>query len=83
MFGEKIEKRTLPVVVYTTSGHKIEGNVYFHANVRLIDEMNQPERQYLAVSSATVTSTLNEVSKQHEFIILNKREIVCIAPLDG
>ena len=85
MFDEKIEKKTIRAVAHTASGLKVEGSIFVHKDIRLIDEMNRPDRAFLAISEAVVTASSRAPSDDGatrcDFIILNKQQINCIAPL--
>ncbi len=83
MLVDKIEKRSLRVALYTTSRLKVEGPMFVAKGIRLIDELNLEDRNFVGISQAAVTYLDAGETMQHEFVIVNKREIVCIIPLDA
>ena len=57
--------------------------MFVSKSIRLIDELNLEDREFVGISHAAVTYLDAGETTEHEFVIVNKREIVCIIPLDA
>jgi hypothetical protein len=80
VFSEKVVKKTIRASVYTTGQMKVDGLLYVVQSLRLIDDLNQSDRDFLAVTEVTLTSLNDGSVSTHELMLLNKREIISIIP---
>ena len=82
MLLDKVDKKSVRAMVYVADKMKIEGLIFVSKSIRLIDELNVAQREFLAVSQATVTS-LDSGELPQGFVILRKQAITCILLQDG
>ena len=78
MFADRVEKKTVRVSVYTTGQLKLEGRIFVPKALRLIDELNASHQEFIAVADAEVSSLDSPAGSSQGFMLLNKRQIVCI-----
>jgi len=76
-FSEVVAKKILKATIQTTVS-RIEGYLYILPTRRLLDELNQTESNFLAVTDARITNEegLNNVS----FLVVRSDQIVWIIP---
>ena len=78
----KVQKKTEPVVIMTTNNLKIEGKMFVATEMRMSDELNVPQRKFVAFENATVTALGSQESYTRPILVVNKDQIVCIWPAD-
>ncbi len=83
MLLDKVDKKSVRATVYAADKMKIEGLIFVSKSIRLIDELNVAQREFLAVSQATVTSLDSGAVTAQGFVILRKQAITCILLQDG
>lgn len=77
--GVRAVKEKIAVIVLTTS-YRVEGEMHVVPGGRLLDEINK-EREFIPITNATIY----DVTGEHpvvtlDFIAINKRLIVMLAP---
>ena|SRR5258708_7444869 len=81
IFTERVRKTRVEVRIMTVQG-EVHGYVHMIPDQRVRDLLNDGSEQFIAVTDVTmkVPGTMERVSA--DFIALNKRHIVSVAPLD-
>lgn len=81
---DKIERKKLKTVIFTTNNLKIEGEIFTSPEIRLIDDFNASHRKFIAIANAKVYISYESDNAKYEinFLILNKDEIICAFPLE-
>ena len=78
IFTNIIAKEPLKVTIQTAT-NQLEGNIYIRPEERLKDEMNQYD-QFIAVTDVKIYNLQHEIVMESKFIILNRDQIIWIAP---
>lgn len=85
MIIDKIEKKKVNAVIFTTNGLEIKGGVFLHVGLDLIGELNAAHKKFYAVSNAQISTLYGDIEVKYEqkILILNKDEIVCALLLEN
>ena len=78
-FTVVINKEPIRVNIRTLSG-RIEGVLHLHPSNRLVDELNQGETPFMAITQVTVSADGEEIGLP--FLVLRKDTIEWIFPSD-
>ena len=84
MSDDDAKREKVKVLIYTSTHHRIEGEIVIHEGYRgrLSDVLNDG-RVFLAVSDAKLFDTANGVQISHSrFLSLNKSAASVIVPVD-
>ncbi len=82
MDTDKIAKKTITAVLFTSDNLKIEGKVFVTQPIRLVDELNRTEKTFIALGDATITILESQETIQRDVVLVNKTNIACISPLE-
>ena len=78
-YTDIVHKDEVATLIQTTA-NLIHGHIYLRAGLRLIDELNGKQEQFIAVTEAEVYNANGQVLVRSEFLTLNKNQIVWVRP---
>ena len=78
-YTDIIHKDEVATLIQTTA-NLIHGHIYLRAGLRLKDELNGTQEQFIAVTEAEVYNANGQVLVRSEFLTLNKNQIVWVRP---
>ncbi len=82
MDTDKISKKTVNAILFTSDNLKIEGKVFVTQPIRLVDELNRTEKKFIAMGDATITLLGSQETIQRDVVLVNKANIACISPVE-
>lgn len=85
----KVEKEKRKVCIFCSEGFLVKGFVHINPGERIIDFINDPKEEFIAITSVEFYSTkevrsfkmINELAKKKSSVILNKQAIRLIEEL--
>lgn len=82
MDPDKIAKKTITAILFTSDNLKIEGKVFVTQPIRLVDELNRTEKKFIAMEDVTITILGSQETIQRDVVLVNKANIACISPVE-
>lgn len=82
MDPDKIAKKTVNAILFTSDNLKIEGKVFVTQPIRLVDELNRTEKKFIAMEDVTITILGSQETIQRDVVLVNKANIACISPVE-
>lgn len=82
MDTDKISKKTVNAILFTSGNLKIEGKVFVTQPIRLVDELNRTEKKFIAMGDVTITILKSQETIQRDVVLVNKTNIACISPVE-
>lgn len=80
-YTEVVRKDEIPALIQTIAS-LIHGHIYLRPGLRLKDELNGANEQFIAVTDAEVYNANGQVLVRSGFLALNRAHIVWIRPDD-
>ncbi|MCC6191048.1 MAG: hypothetical protein IT318_18660 [Anaerolineales bacterium] len=80
-YTEIVRKDEIPALIQTIAS-LIHGHIYLRPGLRLKDELNGANEQFIAVTDAEVYNANGQVLVRSGFLALNRAHIVWIRPDD-
>lgn len=79
--SKKVQKKKLRVIVYTST-HRIEGTYSTMDGIRLLDDLNARQTEFVPLTDVRVTSLQNEseILFRSEFVAVNVHGITLFSP---
>jgi hypothetical protein len=81
VFTDRVTKDRVGAIVQTAT-HRVRGFVFCDRELRLKDELNASQEQFIAVADAEVLEG-DTVIQRTPFLTINKRHIVWLMPIDS
>jgi hypothetical protein len=81
VFTDRVTKDRVAAIVQTAT-HRVRGFVFCDRELRLKDELNASQEQFIAVADAEVLEG-DTVIQHTPFLTINKRHIVWLMPIDS
>jgi hypothetical protein len=81
VFTDRVTKDRVPAIVQTAT-HRVRGFVFCDRELRLKDELNASQEQFIAVADAEVLEG-DTVIQRTPFLTINKRHIVWLMPIES
>lgn len=81
LFNNVVAKKPVRVNIQV-AGHRVVGTVHIRPENRLKDEINQPET-FIAVTDAQVEDETGKTIYTNKFLIVNRSQILWMAPETG
>jgi len=78
IFTEVISKNEIPALIQTVT-HLVQGHIYIHPNIRLVDELNRA-KEFIPVTQAVVLGPDGKELYRAEFMTLRTSQIVWVFP---
>ena len=78
-YTDIVHKDEVATLIQTTA-NLIHGHVYLRAGLRLKDELNGTQEQFIAVTEAEVYNANGQVLVRSNFLTVNKSQIVWMRP---
>jgi len=78
-YTDIVHKDEVATLIQTTA-NLIHGHVYLRAGLRLKDELNGTQEQFIAVTEAEVYNANGQVLVRSNFLTINKSQIVWMRP---
>lgn len=82
MDTDKISKKTVNAILFTSGNLKIEGKVFVTQPIRLVDELNRTEKKFIAMGDVTITILKSQETIRRDVVLVNKTNIACISPVE-
>jgi hypothetical protein len=76
-YGDYIEKETIRVFMQTST-QKITGMLHIVPNIRLKDNLNRNDENFLVVTEARVSG----IEKEFDYILVQRDKIIWLSPLE-
>jgi hypothetical protein len=80
-FTDRVRKERIAAIVQTAT-HQVRGFVFCDAELRLKDELNATQDQFIAVADAEVLAPDGQVIRRTPFLTINKQHIIWLMPLE-
>jgi hypothetical protein len=81
VFTDRVTKDRVQAIVQTAT-HRVRGFVFCDRELRLKDELNASQEQFIAVADAEVLEG-DKVIQHTPFLTINKRHIVWLMPIES
>jgi len=81
VFTDRVTKDRVAVIVQTAT-HRVRGFVFCDRELRLKDELNASQEQFIAMAEAEVLGADDNVIQRTPFLTINKRHIVWLMPIE-
>jgi hypothetical protein len=81
VFTDRVTKDRVAAMVQTAT-HRVRGFVFCDRELRLKDELNASQEQFIAMADAEVLEG-ETVIQRTPFLTINKRHIVWLMPIDS
>src|SRR4051812_36095734 len=80
VFTDRVAKVRVAAILQTAT-HRVRGFVFCDPELRLKDELNASQEQFIAMSDAEVIEG-DRVIQQTPFLTINKRHIIWLMPVE-
>ncbi len=81
VFTDRVTKDRVAAIVQTAT-HRVRGFVFCDRELRLKDELNASQEQFIAMAEAEVLGADDNVIQRTPFLTINKRHIVWLMPIE-
>jgi hypothetical protein len=81
VFTDRVTKDRVAAIVQTAT-HRVRGFVFCDRELRLKDELNASQEQFIAMADAEVLEG-DQVLQRTPFLTINKRHIVWLMPIES
>lgn len=82
VFTDRVTKDRVAAIVQTAT-HRVRGFVFCDRELRLKDELNASQEQFIAMAEAEVLGADDKVIQRTPFLTINKRHIVWLMPIES
>lgn len=76
-YGDFLPKQPVQVLIQT-SVQKITGTIHIHPDMRIKDDLDRSEEEYLVVTGVQMAGS----DQEFEYVLVHRQEIVWLAPLE-
>jgi len=82
VFTDRVTKDRVAAIVQTAT-HRVRGFVFCDRELRLKDELNASQEQFIAMADAEVLGADEKVIQRTPFLTINKQHIVWLMPVES
>jgi hypothetical protein len=77
-YGEFFPKNPVKVLIQTNV-QKISGTIHIHPDMRIKDDLDRSEEDYMVVTGAQMAGS----DQEFDYVLVHRKEIVWLAPLEN